>query len=152
MLRLMSFIACLAYSSMMWAINCYYTLVKDNCWTNYNVTVNVIDAMTNNVLITVTVPTGKSWVRQAFNCQPSQKLKFSSQFSPTFWQGDQGRTFVGLNYISLPDAVNKGDSAWNVPGCFSADFAQVPLPPTGSGQCACDLTKVPPIPPQTNNP
>ena len=47
------------FMSPSWAIICYYTLAKDNCWTKYNVTVNVMDVVSSKVLTTVTVPAGK---------------------------------------------------------------------------------------------
>lgn len=133
-----------------WAITCYYTLAKDSCWTNYDVSVDVIDSMTTKTLTTVTVPKGQQWTRQTFPCHEAQKLMYIATFSPVFWQSDIGKTYPAQNAWSLPEQINPGDSAWNVSVCYPADFSQVPLPPTGPGNCKCDFTTIPAIPPKQN--
>ncbi|KTD74174.1 hypothetical protein [Legionella tucsonensis] len=150
LVRTFIFILSLILSSSLWAaeVTCYYTLVKDNCWTDYNVSVDVMDAVTAKVLTTVTVPAKKSWIRQTFPCTPGQKLIYEAQFSPVFWQNDVGKTYIAKNYWSLPHSINPGDSAWNVTVCFSSDFSLVPLPPKGSGNCSCDFSDIPAIPPK----
>lgn len=139
----------LILSSSLWAnITCYYTLVKDSCWTKYDVSVDVMDAVSAKVLTTVTVPAGKSWMRQTFPCDAGQKLMYRAQFSPVFWESDKGKTYIAKNYWSLPNTINPGDSAWNVTVCYPNDFAQVPLPPDVSGNCSCNLDDIPTIPPK----
>jgi hypothetical protein len=136
-------------SSSLWAsITCYYTLIKDSCWTKYDVSVDVMDALSAKVLTTVTVPAGKSWTRQTFPCEPGQKLMYRAQFSPVFWDSDRGKTYAAKNYWSLPNTINPGDSAWNVTVCYPNDFAQVPLPPDVSGNCSCSFDNIPAIPPK----
>jgi hypothetical protein len=139
---------CLIFTCPSWAITCYYTLVKDSCWTNYDVSVDVIDAITGGVLTTVKVPKGQQWTRQTFPCQPAQKLMYNASFSPIFWQSDIGKTYAALNYWSLPDAVQPGDSAWNVSVCYPTDFSLVPTPPTATSNCKCDFTDIPGIKPK----
>lgn len=131
-----------------WSIICYYTLAKDSCWTEYNVTVGVIDSRTGATLTTVTVPKGKQWVRKEFACQPGQKLMYTAQFSPVFWQADIGKSYSAQNYWFLPDAVNPGDTAWTLSVCYPSDFSLVPMPPTANGTCACDFSGIPQIKPQ----
>jgi hypothetical protein len=131
-----------------WAITCYYTLAKDSCWTDYNVAVEVIDSKTGKTLTTVTVPKGKQWTRQTFPCEPAQKLMYMAHFYPVFWQSDVSKTYAALNFWSLPETINPGDSAWNVSVCYPADFAAVPVPPTANNHCACDFSSIPVIPPK----
>lgn len=135
-------------TSPTWAIDCYYTLAKDSCWTNYNVSVDVIDSETNSLLTTVTVPKGKQWTRQIFDCKPSQKLMYKARFDPIFWSGDKDKTYSAQRYWLLPDVVNPGDSAWDVSVCYPSDFSLVPLPPTATANCLCDFTLIPVIPPK----
>lgn len=143
------FIVSLISSSSPWAaITCYYTLVKDNCWTKYDVSVDIMDAATNKILKTITVPNGKSWSRQTFPCDPGQKLIYRAQFSPVFWESDKGKTYMAKNYWSLPNSFNPGDSAWNVTVCYPNDFSLVPLPPDASGNCSCDFNGIPEISPK----
>lgn len=132
----------------LWAITCYYTLVKDNCWIKYNVTVDVMDAATAKVLTTVTVPAGKLWTRQTFSCSIAQKLMYHAQFSPPIWESEKGKSYPAHDYWSLPDKINPGDSAWNVSVCYPTDFAQVPMPPEATNSCKCDFDSIPAIPPK----
>lgn len=132
----------------LWAMTCYYTLAKDNCWTNYNVSVDVIDATTNKLLVNATIPAGQQWIRESFDCQPAQKLMYKAQFSPVFWQNDVGKTYAAKDYWTLPATINPGDSAWNLSVCYPAAFSLVPLPPDATSQCACDFGSIPAIPPR----
>lgn len=131
------------YCSTGFSITCYYTLAKDNCWTNYDVTVDVIDSRTNKTLTSITAPKGKSWARQTFECEASQKLMYIAQFNPVFWEGDTGKKYNSLNYWSLPDVVKPNEKAWTLSVCYPADFSLVPLPPNNSGNCTCDFTSIP---------
>lgn len=138
----------LCFSAPLYAFPCFITLAKDNCWANYAVTVTVLDAVTNQQLTVATIPAGQNWVRQAFACQPAQKLMYLATFSPAIWEKDAGKSYHALQYWSLPATAQSGETAWNIPVCYAADFSEVPLPPTATGQCQCNFKEIPPIPPQ----
>ncbi|MFA5960391.1 MAG: hypothetical protein WC785_07720 [Tatlockia sp.] len=127
------------------AFNCYFTLVKDSCWTDYDVTVEVIDTTTNKSILTTVVPIGKSWVRTAFTCQPSQQFIYHATYKPIFWRSEIGKVYTGVRYLSLPAKVKKGQSAWEIPVCYPKAFATVPLPPDANNRCQCDFKSIPPI-------
>ncbi len=135
-------------TSPLWAITCYYTLAKDNCWLKYNVSVQVIDALTTKVLTTVTVPAGQSWARVTFPCEIGQKLTYHAQFTPFIWESEKHKVYEAKNYWSLPNAVHPGDTAWNVSVCYSSDFSEVPMTPEATNSCACDFKSIPIIKPQ----
>ena len=130
------------------AFPCFLTLVKDNCWANYDVNVDVTNATTGQSIMSINAPHGQSWARQAFNCQPSDKLSLKANYTPTIWATDKDTSYLGGHFLMLPDAVKSGDTAWNVNVCFSADFLDVPVPPTSNGKCQCSMDKIPAIPPQ----
>ncbi|KGP63166.1 hypothetical protein EP47_06710 [Legionella norrlandica] len=130
-------------NTSLWAFTCIYTLAKDSCWTEYNVTVDVIDELTSKTLLTVTAPKGKPWARGTFNCEPAQGLRYVAQFSPVFWENDAGKTYPGLRNWYLPAKINPGDLAWTIPICYPSDFAQVPFPPKAGGNCQCDFDSIP---------
>lgn len=131
-----------------WAFNCYYTLAKDNCWNTYDVAVDIIDGKSGAILTTVEVPKGESWTRTSFSCEPLQPLVYKARFSPVFWEQDKGKSYFSLNSWVMPETINPGDSAWNVSVCYPADFSQVPMPPEATGNCKCDFTVIPQIPPK----
>lgn len=134
-------------SAISWAFPCYLTVAKDTCWTNYNVTIQAFDAQTNALLTTVMIPTDSSWRREKFTCQPSQKIRFAATFSPIIWEQDKGRVYAGTDFWSLPDEPKADELAWNIPLCFSAQFSELPLPPTATGHCRCETGTIPPIEP-----
>lgn len=139
-------LSCL-FASPLWAITCYYTLAKDNCWLKYEVTVEVLDAVSANVLTTITVPAGQAWGRVTFPCETNgQKLMYRAHYSPYFWESEKGKIYSAKRYWSLPNEINPGDSAWNVSVCFPSDFSEVPLPPDAMGTCKCDFSTIPDIP------
>lgn len=132
--------------STSYAFPCYATLVKDTCWTQYDVTVTVLDAMTHKALAVIDAPKGQSWGREPFTCQPGQQLLYTAQFKPTFWQGDENKTYTATSYWSLPKSTSPKESAWNVSICYARDFSEVPMPPGATASCQCQFQKVPPIP------
>jgi DNA-binding beta-propeller fold protein YncE len=134
-------------SMHVYALPCYITMVKDSCWTEYNLTVDVIDASNDNVIATISVPKGESWARHEMTCQPEQVVNFRAKFSPVFWTSDTDKVFSTKKIWSFPDQINAGDGAWNMTICFADYFSGVPLPPEGSGQCVCDTKNIPPIKP-----
>lgn len=128
-----------------WCLPCYFTLVKDNCWTDYNVTVDVFEAGSEKKILSILVPAGKSWSREQINCEPKQNLIYRASFNPIFWKNDEGKVYRSLRNWSLPDKINAGDKAWGLPICYPADFSSVPLPPTATSHCKCDFLPIPQI-------
>ena len=128
--------------------SCYVTLAKDNCWTQYDVTVNVVDASGDKILATIDIPKGQSWGRAPFTCQPNQELKFRAVYSPVFWDSQKGVVYHEKQYLTLPSTIVKSkEVAWNIPVCFAQAFAEIPLPPDAKGNCQCDFTAIPPVKP-----
>ena len=133
--------------SQSFAFQCYITLVKDTCWKNYEVKVNVLDSSNDKVLTTVEVPKDKSWARQPFNCNPAMRLIYSATFKPVFWQSEVGKSYAAIRYWTLPDKISAQESAWDIPVCFSSAFSGVPFPPDALGNCKCNLLDIPPVAP-----
>ena len=133
------------------AFVCYVTMVKDNCWTNYNLTVDVTDASSSAVATTIVVPAGQSWGRKQFACNAGQTLALSAQFSPVFWRTDVNKVFPAQRFWRLPDNIESGITGWNVTVCYPKWFADVPMPPGASVNCACNTDNIPPIAPQAKS-
>lgn len=135
-----------ALSSQTFAFQCYMTLVKDSCWTNYDVKMTVYNSANNQVMFTVEAPKGKQWARQPFDCEPATKMMYQASFQPVFWENDKGKSYWAIRYWSLPGAVLPGQSAWDIPVCFPSAFSGVPLPPEATSNCKCDFFSITPIP------
>lgn len=130
------------------AFPCYITMVKDNCWLNYNVNVDIVDVSTEKVVATMTIPEGKPWDRKEIACQPKQTVKLKATYSPAFWAKEAGKFYYGKREWSFPEEIKKGDAAWNMILCFASDIEEVSLPPEVSGPCVCDMKDIPAIEPR----
>ena len=135
----------LSFSPAASAYTCFFTLVKDSCWTNYNVTVDVSNASTSKTLFSVSVPKGTSWTRKKFSCDAAESFNYSATFSPAFWQTDKGKHFSGKRTWTLPQKMKQGDTAWDITVCYPEEFSEVPFPPTADSKCQCDTTSIPPV-------
>ena len=134
--------------SSSFAFKCYITLAKGSCWKNYDVNVYISGSSANDKTMKVTIPKGKLWTRQAFECQPKDFLRLSADFSPVFWSSDEGRKYNAKDYWSLPDSVRPGEKAWSVSFCFAEQFSEVPMPPDSTDSCLCDMQNIPDVPKQ----
>lgn len=138
--------ACVSFQIQ--AFPCFLTMVKDNCWANYNLTVVVTNAATGKLITTVIVPQGQSWTRQQFTCQPADTLSLSATFTPVFWENDKGKIYAAQHNWTFPQTIAAGDTAWNINVCYPLEFAEVPLPPEAGSNCKCDMDNIPPVKPQ----
>lgn len=146
-LKRSTFLLLASLSSQVFAFQCYITLVKDSCWTNYSVKINVINTADSKVIASVEAEKGKHWARQPFNCDPGMRLTYNASFHPTFWQSGEGKIYQAIRYWILPNKIGANESAWDIPVCFSSAFAEVPFPPDATSTCKCDLFDVPPVTP-----
>lgn len=143
---LIGLVGAVLFSSEASAFNCFLTLVKDSCWTDYSVTVDLTNMMTSKSMIKATAPKGKTYIRQAFQCEADTSFDFSATFLPIIWEADKGRVYKGKVSWALPKKLTKGDTAWNITMCFPEQFTAVPAPVTSTGNCICDTTHLPAVP------
>ena len=130
----------------LFALDCYFSIVKNSCWSNYEVVVDVLKPDDQRVvLFTVKVPKDKPWARKKFQCQPGEQFYARSQIFPIFWESQKGKYYYLKRYWALPKKIKKGTAAWHIPICFPKAFSGVPLPPDAKGNCKCDLTQLPPL-------
>lgn len=146
--KLFTILAGIGLVAQVHAFPCFITMVKDNCWTNYNLNVVVTNPTTGKTVTTVSVPQGTAWARQQFNCQPADVLAFTATFDPVFWQNDVGKTYAAQHEWTLPKNITKGETAWNITVCYPAEFSEVPMPPEAGSNCVCNTKDIPPVPPQ----
>ena len=130
-----------------WAFTCYATFVKSTCWQAYTVTLTLMDAMQNKPITTLSIPSNTSWVRGEFECTPLQTLQLQATFNPTIWENDVNKIYYGTKFKILPATMSKNTGAWDIPICFDNDFAEVPLPPSATSLCQCNMKSIPPIAP-----
>ena len=128
------------------AFTCFLTLVKNSCWVDYNVNVDVTDASTSKSILTGTVLKGKLWSRTKFACEAGQAFNYTATFSPIIWESDKGKHYPGKSTWSLPAEIKKGDTAWNITVCYPEEFSEVPYPITNVTKCVCNNQNLPPVP------
>lgn len=137
------FLLMLFTPSALLAFPCYITIVKDSCWTNYDVTVTMSNLQTNTKVASVLVPKGKSWEREQFTCDAAQTLSYVATFQPVIWENQANTLYRAVSFWDLPKTIGAHDLAWNLTACFPRDFSGVPTPPTSAGNCSCDVSHIP---------
>lgn len=140
--------ALLGVSTSLFAFPCFITIVKDSCWTNYNVKVDVIDAENERVLTSINIPKGSGWSRKSFDAHPKQRIMLRAQFNPHFWDKNQDKYYYATRYWALPDEIVGDTMAWNVGACYPKNFSSVPLPPDATSNCQCDNREIPQVQPE----
>lgn len=144
-MKILILLISLGFAANSFAIDCYLTVVKDNCWKNFQVTVKMKDPQTRKVFKTIKVSSKEMWHREKFKCTPNQNIFYAAKFLPIIWEANQDKEYLARRYWRLPATFAKDDKAWNINLCFSKDFTGVPLPPRSSGKCSCDFKSVPPL-------
>ena len=122
------------YSHCM-AFTCYVTLMKGDCWKNYDVTIDVKNNTSEETITIDTLKKDNMWLRKKFECKPAQSLGFRATFKPKIWKNSTDKDYRRKSFIYLPKTIEQGASAWEVPVCFSSDFTEVPIPPEATGNC-----------------
>lgn len=125
------------------AFPCFITMVKDSCWTDYTVTIEVLDAEKDNILTTIVIPKGESWSRGRFEARPKHHFMLRAKFEPAFWAADAGKMYYAAHYWILPDAVQGKTTALHISACYPEGFSGVPLPPKADSTCACPKPDMP---------
>ncbi len=72
---------------------------------------------------------------------------YCDQFSPVFWEQDEGKIYSGIHDWHLPKSIKKDEKAWNITVCYPKDFSAVPMPPEAKSQCGCIRDNIPPVEP-----
>jgi hypothetical protein len=147
MIRFLVIILSTSIYTSSYAIQCFFTMVKDSCWKDYNLSVDLINAKTGKNILTVLIPQGQLWIRQPFKCSAGDTLSLQATFNPAFWESDADKVYSGQHYWGLPKVLQEGEVAWNVTICYPKEFSAVPLPPDASGNCGCNVNDIPAVEP-----
>lgn len=135
----------LSWLSSTYAVECNVTFIKDKCYADYDVHLSVTDSQSKKSLAELDIPRSQFWVRQTFECQPSQVVAIHSTFTPAIWEADAGQSYQGTHFTQFPDTEPPQGTIWAMEVCFPAQFSKVPTPPKITGTCGCDKTSIPPL-------
>lgn len=132
----------LGLASNIYAADCVLTIIKDNCWTNYDINIEFFDAENGQFVARANVPSNQNWGRVKFKCHSSQIFTAKARFSPDIWEGDSKKTYSSVRVWNLPEIAPAGDAAWAINMCYSKDFASIPEP-LNAKNCKCDPKSAP---------
>lgn len=127
------------------AMNCYFTALKDSCWLNYDVTIQLISGENGATVTYLTIPKGKSWARTKISCSNGDGFSLSATFNPPIWEKDKGRVFKGNTILRVPDKLPQGYVSWDVRSTYPNNFARIPMPASTTGACRVDWSQVPEV-------
>ena len=139
LLGLSSFLTCAN------AVPCIITIVKSDCWGDYNVHVELSEQNTNVLLADVVLPKNISFQRIQLDCKPLQEIVAKASFSPEIFEDQKGHFFAAKKAQKMPDTLPSPGSAWAFNLCYPSDFSNLPSPLKATGSCACDYSRLPTI-------
>lgn len=145
LLKYIGMMILLSVSCVNWAIECYVTLLKDKCWSGYQVHMTIENLKSLNKVIDLDVGPNQTWARKKFDCEASQVLKKSVSFTPAIWDSEKGKIYQNNFMTRLPDTKPAQGVIWSMEVCFPKNFSQVPTPIKNMNDCGCDKTNVPEI-------
>ena len=116
---------------------CKVMLIKNSCWKDYDVTINIIDFKSRQSLQTVELKKGDNYAEQAFECVPLVTYSATATFSPPIWEEDKGKAYGASQVWNAPPALAEGMQAWAISMCFPNDFTGVPAPLGEVSNCEC---------------
>ena len=122
---------------------CSVVISKSQCWKDYNITVDVSDAITLKQKDSYSLPKGTNLLKKTFTCSPLEQLTFSTSFTPIIWEQGKGKSYQASQIYQVPAAIEKGRTQWLLQLCYPSDFQGLPIPPAQQeGDCACVFPKV----------
>lgn len=117
---------------------CYVQLLKAQCWGDYQVNVQIIDAMTATAKDSIALAANAFAVKHAIECGNYEHITFAAHFSPSLWEGEEDTWYQAKRVWVVPDDLPPSTVEWGVTLCFPHDFISVPLLPSGNIQdCPC---------------
>lgn len=149
MKRIFGGLLLLLFSLNTMAFKCYITLIKSDCWKDYNLEVEFRDELTDREVVhAFKLAKGEMWARKKFECHTKQGIRYKATFEPYIWQEQEGKSYPSKRIWFLPATEEKGVAAWNMPICFPNNFASVPMLPNVNKHCNCSSVKaqIPAIP------
>lgn len=141
------FVALYMFTSVAYSTQttCYLTVVKNDCWKNYNVEITLTDLKSKKVMATLMTDKGKLWGRTTFQCELGAVIEYSATYSPVYWQSDKNKIFHSNKFWTLPDSLQGSEKALNITICFPDQFVGTPTPPEATSTCKCDKSIAPEI-------
>ena len=120
---------------------CQLVVIKNTCWKDYDVSINLIDFKTHQTHQIVELKKGDNYAKQTFKCVPLATYSATATFSPAIWEQDKGKAYESSQVWNAPPALAEGTQAWAISMCFSNDFADVPVPLGDVSNCKCTPPK-----------
>lgn len=131
--------------SLTYASPCVVTIAKSVCWGDYQVHVELLDRINNQLLADTVLEKNQYWTRVTFDCKPLQVIKARAAFTPAIFKNDEGRFFMAKRFWAFPQSAPTPGSEWTFNICFDQEFSNLPMPLKANGNCACDFSKIPPV-------
>lgn len=122
-------------------IKCEIQIIKNSCWLDREVVVQLIDSAHASVYETFKLPINKDSLVQSFNCSHLERFNFAARFSPPLWKNQEVRSYPSKNVWHAPQNLPENVEKWVISLCFSDDFAGVSLP-MGAKNCECRLPEL----------
>ncbi len=120
---------------------CKLHLAKGECWQDYEVKVQIMNAVTYSVKKEVKLAANEMSKKEEFPCHPREQITFTASYSPEIWQGDKSKLFDTNKIWNTPSSLSETAGAWIVKICYPKQFSEVPLPAGAGKDCKCNFSE-----------
>lgn len=118
-------------------IVCELRVVKNTCWEDYEITVDVVEAEVDKPITQVVVPKNLQSKGEQFSCPKVDKITLHGKFDPPIWQDQKGVSYKAKQVWDVPRTFPEDTERWTITVCFPNDFIAVPIPPKIQLPCLC---------------
>lgn len=141
-------IACLLslIAELSWADGnypCVLRLAKTDCWPDYQITVQPIDASTGKPIGSpVVLEKNSSEIEVLIPCEAEQDISFKAMTLPAVWGATENTQYPSTQFWESPEQLPSGANRWIISLCFASDFSSVPIPLSQKATCVCTFPKI----------
>lgn len=122
---------------------CILRLAKTDCWPNYQITVQPIDANTQQPIGNPVVLDKNAYETEVLiPCQAQQEISFVATTLPAVWGATQSTQYLSSHFWESPQQLPPGANRWIVSVCFASDFSSVPVPLSQKATCTCTFPAI----------
>jgi hypothetical protein len=125
------------------AYPCVLRVAKTDCWPNFQITIQPVDASTQQPIGAPVVIDKNAYETEVLiPCQPQQEISFVATTLPTVWGATASTQYPSTHFWEAPKHLPAGANRWIISLCFASDFSSVPVPLSQKPTCTCSF---PPI-------
>ncbi len=122
---------------------CVLRVAKTDCWPNFQISVQPIDANTQEPLgKPVVIDKNTNETEVLIPCHPKQEISFVATTLPAVWGATSDTQYPSNHFWETPEQLPSNADRWIISLCFATDFSSVPIPLSQKATCVCSFPQI----------